>query len=344
MAFADFQDPSPGLQMLRRNLERGRLGHAYLFCGGTAGGLETMARTLAKTLNCQKPPAGGATGLALDCCDACSSCRSIQADNHPDVRWVRPESKSRVIIIEQIRELLQAVHLKPTVAAYKVGVIVAADRLNNQAANAFLKTLEEPPDRSLLLLLSVEPDQILETIRSRCLRLNFSTGAERGIDAPAVGWLQDFSDRAAAGQGGVWWRYQLLGTLQAKLVEVKEQIQAALLASSPLARYEEPDPSLREKWEEELDAAVEAEYRRQRTDLLAGLHAWLRDVWLASLGLEAEFSALPNLFGPAQALGRRLTPDAALENLRTWERTQRLLGSNVQEGLTLEVGLLQLRL
>src|SRR5207248_414743 len=112
---------------------------------------------------------------------------------HPDISWIRLESKSRVITIEQMRDLMQTVHLKPTVAAFKFGMIVAADRLNVQAANAFLKTLEEPPPNSVLVLLSSEPQRILETILSRCLRLTFP--GEAVPPAATVAWMSQFSEK-----------------------------------------------------------------------------------------------------------------------------------------------------
>jgi DNA polymerase-3 subunit delta' len=102
MAFKDFPDQEQGVQLLQRSLQRGRLAHAYLFTGHQLDELEALARTLAKTLNCQKPVKSG--GVGVDCCDACLSCRKIEHANHADVHWVRPESKSRVIVIEQTRE------------------------------------------------------------------------------------------------------------------------------------------------------------------------------------------------------------------------------------------------
>jgi hypothetical protein len=176
------------------------------------------------------------------------------------------------------------------------------------------------------------------------LRLSFVGAGEPIIKPEAVEWINAFSAGAAAGQGGLWGRYQLLGTVQAKLALIKSRIEETLSAASRLERYEDLDPSLREKWAEELTAAIEAEYRRQRAELLAGLHCWLRDVWLATLGSGAEMACLPALFGGAQAVARRVSQDAAVENLRAWEQTQRLLESNVQETLALEVGLLKLRL
>src|SRR5882672_11188795 len=121
MAFKDFPEQAQGVQLLQRSLERGRLAHGYLFTGHQLDELEALARTLAKTLNCQKPVR--ADGVGVDCCDACLSCRKIEHGNHADVHWVRPESKSRVIVIEQMRGLMREINLKPTEAEYKVAII-----------------------------------------------------------------------------------------------------------------------------------------------------------------------------------------------------------------------------
>src|SRR6185312_7437114 len=114
MAFTEFSEQSQGVQLLQRSLARGRLGHAYLFTGNQIEGLEGLARTLAKTLNCLNPVR--TNGVATDCCDACGNCRKIGEDVHADVHWARPESKSRVITIDQMRDLMQQVQLKPTEA------------------------------------------------------------------------------------------------------------------------------------------------------------------------------------------------------------------------------------
>ena len=89
MAFADFPEQTQGVTLLQRSLQRRRLGHAYLFSGGDLQQLESLARTLAKTLNCQQAAKSG--GVATDCCDACESCRKIDAETHGDIHWVRQE-------------------------------------------------------------------------------------------------------------------------------------------------------------------------------------------------------------------------------------------------------------
>jgi len=351
MAFKQFPKQMQGVQLLQRSLARGRLGHAYLFTGHQLEELESLARTLAKTLNCQKPVKTG--GVATDCCDVCPSCRKIDNDTHADMHWVRPESKSRVVTIEQMREMMREIQLKPTEAEYKVAIISAADRLNPQAANAFLKTLEEPPANSVLILLTTAPQRILETILSRCLRLNFSGDAAPPLDPAHSEWLAQFGALAATEQKTLLGRYRLLDALLKKLGEIRTHVNESLTARSPLERYDDVEKGLREKWEDELAAAIEAEYRRQRGDLLLLVQWWLRDVWLHALRNATSdgntLTAGEGLFNFPQIAGAdvvasRLTPPRAMENLQILEQTQRLLHSNVQEALALEVGMLKLQL
>ena len=346
MALRDFPKQEQSVQLLQRSLERGRLAHGYLFTGHSVSELEAMAGALAKTLNCQNPQRAP-NGAAIDSCDACLSCRKIDHANHADVHWIRPESKMRIIGIDQIRDLIKEIQLKPTEAAYKVSVIVEADRLKTEAANAFLKTLEEPPPKLILILLTTDLEKILETILSRCLRLTFGGDGPVRADPAKVAWLSSFAEVAAGGQKSLISRYRLLDELLCKLTELRDQVESSLKTRSPLAQYEDVEKDLRDRWEVELSAAVEAEYRRQRSDLLSALQWWLRDVWLSSLGLatshEGELLGFPRI-AVTQQIALRVSPEQALENLEILEQLQRWLGTNVQEALALEVSLLKLRL
>jgi DNA polymerase-3 subunit delta' len=339
MTFKNFPEKHRGVELLQRSLACGRLGHAYLFTGDQLDDLELLARTLAKTLNCQNPVK--IEGVATDCCDECLICRKIENSTHADIHWARPESKSRVITVEQTRELMQQIQLKPTEAEYKASIIAGADRLNPQAANAFLKTLEEPPAKSILILLSTEPQRILETILSRCLRLNFSSEGMRPPDAAQSEWLEKFGVLASGEQKSLLGRYRLLEALLQKLGEIRTRVDEYLTARSPLEKYDEVEKDLREKWETELSAAIEAEYRRHRADLLLLVQWWLHDVWIHTLAAGKNLLKFPKVSG-AEAVARRITPRQALENLQTLEHAQRLLHTNVQEALALEVSLLKL--
>lgn len=321
------------------------MGHAYLFTGSRLEQLEELAQTLAKILMCEAVPAHGGEPEGYDSCDQCLNCRKVEHGNHPDVHWVRPESKLRVVKIEQVRDLMQEINLKPTQGGYKIGIIVAADRLNVQAANAFLKTLEEPPPRSVLILLTTEPGRLLETILSRCLRLNFGGDGGARFSPEQKRWVEAFAVRAAAGEKGLLPRYLLLDQLLQRLAELKENIAKILEGQSPLARYPDAEKSQKDQWETELNAAIEAEYRRQRSDWLMVLQWWLRDVWLLSQDSEEHENmlALPEVAATA-AVASRVSSRGAARNLEVLEQMQRWLSTNVQEALALEVGLLKLDL
>ena len=344
MALAEISHENDSVRLLQRSLARGRLGHAYLFSGVDLSGLEAVARALAKTLVCEQPSKGNGGALPTDSCDRCLSCRKVDEQTHPDVIWVRPESKLRVVTIDQMRSLMQTINLKPTQAPFKVGIIVSAERMNTQAANAFLKTLEEPPADSILLLLTTEPQRILETIVSRCLRLNFAAGTAHHHTPAFVEWLRQFASVAAGEQKSLLNRYQLLSTVLNRLSETKTRIAEALAKRSPLERYDDLEAKVRDRFEAELDAAIEAEYRRERTELLAGLEWWFRDVWLQTLSLGDSGTSFPELADASRAVAGRIKAADALGNIQTIERAQQLLATNVQEALALEVAFLKLRL
>jgi len=199
----------------------------------------------------------------------------------------------------------------------------------------------------------------LDTIRSRCLRLNFAGQGQRSLDPGQMAWLNSFSDFAATDQKSLLGRYSLLDVLLRRLNELKKTIEDALTAASPIERYKDAEPHWQEKWEDELKAAIEAEYRRQRADLLVILQSWLRDVWLLALNaadknqrpdggnrpqtLRHELLNFPEVPG-TQRIAQRISSTDALQNLTVLEQLQRCLGGNVQEALALEVSLLQLRL
>ncbi len=343
MSFKDFPTQQQAVTLLQRSLERRRVAHAYMFTGHEIDELEAVARTFAKTLNCLKPARH--KNAPVDCCDACAVCVKVDKASHPDVHWLRPESKSRVILIDQIRELMRELSLKPAQAQYKIGIVVGADRLNVQAANAFLKTLEEPPGQSVLLLLTTDPQRVLDTIASRCIRLSFGAGARVPNDA-RVDWLAEFGVGAAAAQESLLDRYQLIGFVAGKLAKLRAEAETTLNELSPLARadeYAELEPELREKWKKELDAAVEAAYRQKRAALVADLQVWFRDVWLQTLTVDPRLLSLPERCGTGR-IAERLTPSQALENLHTLEQLQWLFNTNVQETLALEISFLKLHL
>lgn len=144
--------------------------HAYLLAGPAHTGKRTAARAFAQALLCDTPER---TGEGPDACGACRACRLIAAGSHPDVReWDVPEGE-KTFKVDQVRELIAAVSCKPFSAKRQVHILAALDAIHPTGANALLKTLEEPPLTSLLILLSADLDGLLPTLRSRCQIVRF---------------------------------------------------------------------------------------------------------------------------------------------------------------------------
>lgn len=173
MSFDEIIGHEGPIGLLRSALTRGRLAHAYLFYGEEGIGKRLTAQALARATNCET--------MADDACGACASCRWAAAATHPDIRELRAAGKGRVIRIESVRELANALALTPAVGRLKVAIIDNAERLNLEASNALLKTLEEPPDHSLILLVSSRPGHLLPTLLSRCIRIRFAPLAPESV-------------------------------------------------------------------------------------------------------------------------------------------------------------------
>lgn len=158
--------------LLRRAVAEGRVSHSYLFFGLDGVGKRLVALGFAKILNCLKPVSPRDVNSNQGGCD-CNSCRKIDKGIHPDV-FVIEYKGLRDIKVDQIREDVEArLYFKPFEGRYKVAIVDEADRMSHSAQNAFLKTLEEPPNESIIILLTSSPQSLLPTIRSRCQSLRF---------------------------------------------------------------------------------------------------------------------------------------------------------------------------
>lgn len=153
-------------QLLSYALEKGHLSHGYLFEGPRGLGKGKMAKELAAAILCPQEEAP---------CGTCNSCKQVEAETHAEFRWIRgqEEGKEPVVSVEMIRNLVKDIYLKPYEGEYKVYVVPEADTMTVQAQNALLKTLEEPPDHSVIILATPEPERLLPTILSRCQRVVF---------------------------------------------------------------------------------------------------------------------------------------------------------------------------
>lgn len=173
MPFADVIGHDGPKRKIRTALARQTIGHAYLFSGDEGIGKRLMAVQFAQALSCETPPSSSQP----DSCGQCRACHQVAAGTYPDVLLIQPEQEKAnpQIKIEQVREIERHMIYRPLFSSHKVCIIDDADRLTTSAANAFLKTLEDPPEHSLFILVTSQPLRLLATVRSRCLTLRFSS-------------------------------------------------------------------------------------------------------------------------------------------------------------------------
>ena len=167
---ANFKD-SIGQESIKKHLQTaiktGNLSHAYIINGEYGSGRQTIASALAKTIQCQSKTDD------TDACGVCTSCKQAESHNHPDIKYITHDKTS--ISVNDIREQLNNdISIKPYSSEYKIYIIPDANKMTEQAQNALLKTIEEPPVYAIIILLTENCDSLLPTIRSRCVTLTMN--------------------------------------------------------------------------------------------------------------------------------------------------------------------------
>ena len=273
--------PSRVEELFQTAAKEGRLAHAHLLTGAPPAELESLGR-----------------GLAANLLDA-------ELEGHPDFFILRPESKSRRVSIAQVRQLEHSLSRRPHRAAFKVALILEAERMclpPAEAANAFLKTLEEPPDHSLLILTSDRPEQLLPTVRSRCLTFpilpNQNPAPIPGLDELTTQWNQPTEANTLAA-------YRRASLLQSFLLSTRERLA---------------DESEEEDGENESaqSAASAGQLVRVREDVISHL---IRSAW--------------------QRSGSTLKPEIVRE-VDALEKLRFALARNVDQTLAIEVSCLRM--
>ncbi|MBI3311936.1 MAG: DNA polymerase III subunit delta', partial [Candidatus Omnitrophica bacterium] len=165
MAWSEIRGQQLAVTMLQTDLAKQRVAAAYLFTGPEGVGKRLVASELAKALNCERFPEGP--------CDRCGSCQRITRQAHPDFHLLSPKGASETVRIDDVRQVVGRVALRPFMARMQVVIVDGADRLTEEAANSFLKVLEEPPGQARFILLTAQPAACLPTIVSRCRVIRF---------------------------------------------------------------------------------------------------------------------------------------------------------------------------
>ena len=234
------------IALLRRAIERGRVPHAYLFSGPPGAPLVDAAMALASAVNCRTQPGEG--------CGACDACAKIAGGFHPDVVTLVREGAAQIVPIENVRnQVIARMGMPPHEGAVRVFIVEEATALAPPAANALLKTLEEPPARTLFVLCTTAPEQLLPTIRSRCQRVRFGAGGPIAADAdPArAERIAALADELASDEPGFG--------LPARIAEGKGDAIPVLIAAAQRLHARARDAAARDDAPSARRAALRAE-------------------------------------------------------------------------------------
>lgn len=173
MSLSDALGQTEAARLFLQAVVNQRIPHAYVFLGPDGVGKALLARQAAKLLLCKSAVPRGDGDARLDACDACSACRLVDRDTHPDLHLVQPEEGKRLLRLDQVHQLRRQLSLTPVQGGWRVCILREADRMTEEAANALLKTIEEPPAQSLLIMIASQREALLPTIISRCQILRF---------------------------------------------------------------------------------------------------------------------------------------------------------------------------
>jgi DNA polymerase-3 subunit delta' len=306
--------------ILRRAVSADRLAHAYLFEGPEGIGKRLMALALVRAIFCENGNG----------CGDCAPCRKVDHNNHPDLHLFEPDGKQ--IKIEQIRELQRELSFRPLEAKKKVCLIDQADKMNPSAANSLLKTLEEPTDNTLIILLSSRPEALLVTVRSRCQRLPFSRLPQKNIEE-ALQNNRDLDPRsahvlAALAEGSF---LRALGRDQDFYLEKRREILKSVTGLSPA--------SILPLLELAKEMATEKE---QAPDLLEVLQSFYRDLLVYQQGRPENALINIDLMEKIKRVSRHEDTFSLLRKLEAIQDCRKNLDRNVNLQLNLEVLLLSL--
>ncbi|MDE3018435.1 MAG: DNA polymerase III subunit delta' [Nitrospirota bacterium] len=316
--------------ILMASILHDRVAHAYLFHGEEGIGKKLAAILFAQTVNCDTPY--GSQGP--DACGTCRSCTQIDARTHPDFLVIEPdrEMANPQIKIEQVRQLEEQIVYRPLVSPWKIYLLDDADRLTQGAANALLKTLEEPAAHSLFLLVSSRPSALPTTVRSRCQSIRFVPPAKTQVEAALITQRDlppddaHFLSMLAQGRIGL--------ALRTDLAEARKQQDEFSSLTNPA--------TLRSI--STILTVAESLHKSDRVlEALEWLTRWGRDLLLVRMGADPEHLLNRDRLPDLQRAASTVQPQLLVQVLEEIQTVERHAGRNLNLQLALEQILLHLR-
>ncbi|MCM1158575.1 MAG: AAA family ATPase [Bacteroidales bacterium] len=310
----------------KSSIELGKVSHAYILNGEKGSGKRTLAGIVAKSLQCE--------GGSPDPCGACKSCMQAETGNQPDIIWVKHEKPS-VISVDEIRsQIVNDIDLKPYSSKYKIYIVPDSQLMNPQAQNALLKTLEEPPEYAVIMLLTNNVDKFLPTILSRCIVLNFKPVeplhmmeylvSQLDVDQAKARFCTDFA------QGNLGKAVRL--AISPDYNEIKEDSIRILRRIQDMGM-------------EEITLAVKnmGKYKLDIADYIDIMTMWFRDILMVKISNSPNKILFKEEFSTMKKQASKVSYEGIEEILQAMDKLKIRLEANVNFDIAMELMLLTMK-
>ncbi len=304
---------------LKKSLQTGKISHAYIFFGEKGSGKKTLADLFARALQCES---GGA-----EPCNQCTSCKQALNRNQPDILYLQHEKPNIISVDEIRRQVNNDIGIKPYSSHRKIYIIDEAEKMNAQAQNALLKTLEEPPSYATILLLTTNLEAMLQTIRSRCVTLTMKPVPDVDIQRYLMREVQIPDYKA-----GICAAFARGNVGRARDLAVSAEFEALKEETMELLGH------LQEKSYSDLAQAAKtrAEKGSDTAGFLELMQMWYRDVLLYKAGGSSHGLIFGEELSGIKQLAQKMSYEGLNQILETIELTRSRLAGNVNAELAME--------
>lgn len=324
--FSDIIGHEDIVKHFKSSIELSKVSHAYILNGEKGVGKKTLASVVAKSLQCESGEP--------DPCGKCKSCLQAETGNQPDIIWVKHE-KPNVISVDEIRtQIINDIDLKPYSSRYKIYIVPDSQMMNQQAQNALLKTLEEPPEYAVIMLLTNNVDKFLPTILSRCIVLNFKPVeplhmmeylvSNIGVDQEKARFCTDFA------QGNLGKAVRL--AISPDYNEIREDSVRLLRRISDM----------------EMDEIIQAvknmgKYKLDITDYIDIMTMWFRDILMVKISNSPNKIIFKHEFSIMKKQASRMSYEGIEKILEAMDKLKVRLEANVNFDIAMELMLLTIK-
>ena len=311
---------------LSNSLKSKKISHAYIFNGDHGTGKKLLAGLFAKALQCE-------AGYG-DCCDMCRSCIQANSGNHPDIKWVTHEKPGSIGVSDVREQLNNDIAIKPYSSKYKIYIIDEAETMTVQDQNAILKTIEEPPDYAVIMLLTSNAGQLLPTIASRCVTLNMKGVSTDKIRDYLINTYEvpDYKAKicAAYAQGNMG-KAITMATSEG-FNELHEAILRLVKTIDDMEIYEVMDA-----------VRTLSEHKAQIYDIIDMMMIWYRDVMMLKLTNDPNLLIYPDEYASLSKQASKSTFEGLDAMIQGMEKAKTRLRANVNFDTAIEMMLLTIK-